>query len=49
MINSRSKDNTNKVDPDAIALVKELNGLPLALSTAGIYLEHVTTSFSNYL
>ncbi|KAK6609661.1 NB-ARC and TPR domain protein [Botrytis cinerea] len=36
-------------DPDAIALVKKLDGLPLALSTAGIYLEHVTTSFSDYL
>ncbi|PQE18241.1 Tetratricopeptide-like helical domain protein [Rutstroemia sp. NJR-2017a BBW] len=36
-------------DPDAIALVKELDGLPLALSTAGVYLEHVTTSFSDYL
>ncbi|RDW71000.1 putative nb-arc and tpr protein [Coleophoma cylindrospora] len=35
-------------DPDAIALVKELDGLPLALSTAGAYLEHVTTSFSDY-
>ncbi|EDO03050.1 hypothetical protein SS1G_05528 [Sclerotinia sclerotiorum 1980 UF-70] len=31
------------------ALVKELDGLPLALSTAGVYLEHVTTSFSDYL
>jgi hypothetical protein len=49
MINSGSKDNTNKADPDAIALVKELDGLPLALSTAGVYLEHVTTSFSDYL
>ena len=45
----RSKDNTNKADPDAIALVKELDGLPLALSTAGVYLELVTTSFSDYL
>ncbi|KAK6611224.1 NB-ARC and TPR domain protein [Botrytis cinerea] len=36
-------------DPDAIALVEELDGLPLALSTAGVYLEHVTTSFSDYL
>jgi tetratricopeptide (TPR) repeat protein len=30
-------------------LVKELDGLPLALSTAGAYLEQVTTSFSEYL
>jgi tetratricopeptide (TPR) repeat protein len=29
--------------------VKELDGLPLALSAAGAYLEHVTTSFSDYL
>ncbi|KAH8657178.1 hypothetical protein BGZ60DRAFT_532027 [Tricladium varicosporioides] len=36
-------------NPDAIALVKELDGLPLALATAGAYLEHVTTSFSDYL
>ncbi|CAD6446243.1 f915f03b-3603-4ccf-9fb2-dd5b65dd2f7b [Sclerotinia trifoliorum] len=36
-------------DSDAIALVKELDGLPLALSTAGVYLENVTTSFSDYL
>ncbi|KAH6725029.1 hypothetical protein BKA61DRAFT_665703 [Leptodontidium sp. MPI-SDFR-AT-0119] len=28
-------------DPNAIALVKELDGLPLALSTAGAYLEHL--------
>ncbi|KIN06734.1 hypothetical protein OIDMADRAFT_156216 [Oidiodendron maius Zn] len=31
------------------ALVAKLDGLPLALSTAGTYLEHVTTSFSEYL
>ncbi|RMZ87211.1 hypothetical protein DV736_g5563, partial [Chaetothyriales sp. CBS 134916] len=36
-------------DPAAIELVKELDGLPLALSTAGAYLEHVTTSCSEYL
>lgn len=46
---SKSKDNTNKADPDARVLVKELDGLPLALSTVGAYLEHVTTSFSDYL
>lgn len=38
-----------KTDRDATALVKELDGLPLALSAAGAYLEHVTTSFSDYL
>ncbi|KAF7512688.1 hypothetical protein GJ744_000255 [Endocarpon pusillum] len=36
-------------DPDAKALVSKLDGLPLALSTAGAYLEHVTTSFAEYL
>lgn len=36
-------------DRDAIALVQELAGLPLALSTAGAYLQHVSTSFSDYL
>jgi hypothetical protein len=46
---AESTDNTNKADPGAIALVKELDGLPLALSTAGAYLENVTTSFSEYV
>ncbi|KAH8807443.1 hypothetical protein F5884DRAFT_899840 [Xylogone sp. PMI_703] len=36
-------------DPNAIALATKLDGLPLALSTAGAYLEHMTTSFSEYL
>ena len=40
---------TNKIETTAVELVKELDGLPLALSTAGAYLEHVTTSFSEYL
>ncbi|KAH8704348.1 hypothetical protein GQ44DRAFT_778188 [Phaeosphaeriaceae sp. PMI808] len=44
---SRRKD--IKDNSDAVELVKELDGLPLALSTAGTYLEHVTTSFSEYL
>ncbi|KAF2463438.1 HET-domain-containing protein [Lindgomyces ingoldianus] len=36
-------------DPDARALVSQLDGLPLALSTAGAYLEHVTTGFAEYV
>ena len=40
---------TDIIDPAAVELVKELDGLPLALSTAGAYLMHVTTSFSDYL
>lgn len=38
-----------QIDPDAISLVQELDGLPLTLSAAGVYLEHVTASFSDYL
>jgi hypothetical protein len=37
------------LDPDAIKLVKELDGLPLALATAGTYLDQVAISFSDYL
>lgn len=36
-------------DPDAISLAQELDGLPLALATAGAYLDQVTMSISNYL
>lgn len=42
-------DNTDKIDPSAIKLIKELDGLPLALSTAGAYLEHVSMTLSDYL
>jgi len=38
-----------RTDYFAVALAKELDGLPLALSTAGAYLEQVTTTFSEYL
>ncbi|KAF2738506.1 HET-domain-containing protein [Polyplosphaeria fusca] len=44
-----SRREANGVDPDAKALVSKLDGLPLALSTAGAYLEHVTDSFAEYL
>jgi hypothetical protein len=37
------------LDPDAIQLAKELDGLPLALATAGIYLNQTAISFSDYL
>src|SRR5947209_3603526 len=42
-------DDTDKTDPGAVELVKELDGLPLALSTAGAYLEHVSMTLSDYL
>lgn len=34
---------------DARDLVKELDGLSLALSTAGAYLKHVSVSLHDYL
>jgi tetratricopeptide (TPR) repeat protein len=37
------------LDPDAIRLAKELDGLPLALATAGAYLDQVAISLSDYL
>src|SRR5438045_2966481 len=36
-------------DPDAVTIAQELDGLPLALATAGAYLEQSATSFSDYL
>ncbi|KAL9084626.1 MAG: hypothetical protein Q9165_007981 [Trypethelium subeluteriae] len=36
-------------DPTAVELAKELDGLPLALATAGAYLEQMATTFSEYL
>lgn len=35
-------------DPDAVKLAKELDGLPLALATAGAYLYQSARSFSDY-
>ncbi|RMZ81359.1 hypothetical protein DV738_g2165, partial [Chaetothyriales sp. CBS 135597] len=40
---------SNTSQRENIENVKELDGLPLALSAAGAYLEHVTASFSDYL
>jgi hypothetical protein len=37
------------LDPDAAELAKVLDGLPLALATAGAYLDQVATSFADYL
>ncbi|KAF4882662.1 Nephrocystin-3 [Colletotrichum fructicola] len=36
-------------DPDATVLAKKLDGLPLALATAGAYLDQVVTSCREYL
>jgi hypothetical protein len=45
----QDKNYIDKEDPDILVLIKELDGLPLALFTTGVYLEHVTTSFLDYL
>ena len=37
------------LDPDAVKLAKKLDGLSLALATAGAYLDQVAISFSDYL
>ncbi len=37
------------LDPDAVKLTKELDGLPLALVTAGAYLDQTAIGFSDYL
>jgi hypothetical protein len=40
---------TVRQDDDARTLVQQLDGLPLALATAGAYLYQVSTSFADYL
>src|SRR6195952_5477830 len=37
------------LDPDPAELARELDGLPLALATAGAYLDQAATSFADYL
>src|SRR5467141_725937 len=37
------------LDPDAIRPAKELDGLPLALATAGAYLDQTAIGFLDYL
>ncbi|KAJ3575070.1 hypothetical protein NPX13_g4158 [Xylaria arbuscula] len=44
---SKRKGLINK--PDAVNLAKQLDGLPLALATAGAYLEQTSTTFRSYL
>jgi tetratricopeptide (TPR) repeat protein len=36
------------IEPDAVKLAGELDGLPLALATAGAYLDQVAASFADY-
>ena len=44
----RYRTNTEP-DPDVMALVQKLDGLPLALATTGSYLDQVTISVADYL
>jgi tetratricopeptide (TPR) repeat protein len=40
---------TYMLDPDAVRLAEELDGFPLALATAGAYLNQVSIDFADYL
>lgn len=42
-------ENDSTADPCALELIKQLNGLPLALATAGAYLGQVSTSLKDSL
>ncbi|KAH9203401.1 P-loop containing nucleoside triphosphate hydrolase protein [Leptodontidium sp. 2 PMI_412] len=49
ILSNASRREGLRIDPDAIQLAKELDGLPLALATAGAYLDQVAISLSDYL
>ncbi|KAJ5778860.1 hypothetical protein N7457_006580 [Penicillium paradoxum] len=49
ILQTRSKRENVQSDPDATRLAKRLNGLPLALATAGTYLQRSNFTFARYL
>ncbi|KAH7006417.1 hypothetical protein EDB82DRAFT_573172 [Fusarium venenatum] len=49
ILESTSRRKRLEKDPTAIRLAEKLDGLPLALATAGAYLDQVTISFTEYL
>ncbi|EHK97989.1 putative Aspartic-type endopeptidase ctsD [Glarea lozoyensis 74030] len=49
ILSSVSRRQDLQKDPDAIALAREFDGLPLALATSGAYLDQVSISISSYL
>ncbi|KAI0100515.1 kinesin light chain [Nemania sp. FL0031] len=49
ILSTTSKREELSNDPGAVNLAKELDGLPLALATAGAYLEQTSTTFESYL
>ncbi|XP_044715953.1 tetratricopeptide repeat domain-containing protein [Hirsutella rhossiliensis] len=46
---SKREDLIHVIDADAVKLVQELDGLPLALATAGAYLDQTAISCADYL
>ncbi|KAF3029576.1 hypothetical protein E8E12_000791 [Didymella heteroderae] len=49
ILSQASRRNGLGADTDARELANELDGLPLALATAGAYLHQVSTSFADYI
>ncbi|CAN9148983.1 unnamed protein product [Alternaria alternata] len=49
ILSQTSRRDGLSLDADARKLAEELDGLPLALATAGAYLHQVSTSFADYL
>ncbi|KAI0874466.1 kinesin light chain [Hypoxylon argillaceum] len=49
ILSTTSKREELMNEPDAVNLAKELDGFPLALATAGAYLEQTSTTFGSYL
>ncbi|KAL4967483.1 P-loop containing nucleoside triphosphate hydrolase protein, partial [Aspergillus stella-maris] len=49
ILQSRSKRESTRTDPHAKRLAERLAGLPLALATAGAFLQHSTITFQRYL
>ncbi|KAL4946961.1 P-loop containing nucleoside triphosphate hydrolase protein [Aspergillus filifer] len=49
ILQSRSKREGTRTDPHAKRLVERLAGLPLALATAGAFVQHSTITFKRYL
>lgn len=41
-------DKLDMTDASAVALARKLDGLPLALATAGAYMRHLATPWEQY-
>ncbi|KAG4427572.1 hypothetical protein IFR05_016945, partial [Cadophora sp. M221] len=49
ILSTMSRREALGINPDAVKLAEELDGLPLALATAGAYLDQTARSFLDYL